>query len=239
MACRVLQESGMRALSVAMALALAATGCVETLAPPASPEPTLSGDVPPPGRGPEGFGRVTLSTDVPARVERLARIDGVRHTGVSATLLCARTPCEVTLPYGDYDLRFTSTAGSERSSGAVLSVHDTTVVLRHVLGQERSGGSAIGPVLLALGAATLVGAVVAAVALQQPPSNPSNGPSGPPPTGSSNPAPYLALGGVGILGAGAFFLAMPPTVHQDGATTQWSPPVASAPAIGGSVGVRF
>lgn len=96
----------------------------------------------------------------------------------------------------------------------------------------------VGPIIMVLGALTLVGAVITAVALQTPPRNPSNGPSGPSPNGN-NPAPYIALGGVGVLGLGMLLTALPPPVRQDGATTQGAPPVASRPPVGGSVTFGF
>jgi hypothetical protein len=118
----------------------------------------------------------------------------------------------------------------------VLKVHEETVFLRHVLGQDRR--SSVGPIVLVLGAATLLGAAIAAVALQSPPANPSNGPSGPSPD-ANNPAPYIGLAGLGVLGLGIVLTAVPPSVHQDGATTFWSPSVGPESSLGGSFGFRF
>jgi len=166
----------MRRVSLALTVALVATGCSANLPPPASPPPTLPDGMRPPERGQAGLGlgRVGISTDLPARVDRLAHVEDARYGRVVTTLLCAETPCEVTLPYGDYELRFTSVADSGRTSTAVLSVHEETLVLRHALGQ-RHGSNAVGPVLVVLGAVTLIGAAIAAAALQAPPPNPSNG----------------------------------------------------------------
>jgi len=228
----------MRTVCVALVVVLVATGCSADLPPPASPPPTLPEGMMLPEGGQAGLGRVGLSSDVPARVERLARLEGVRQSGAVATLLCQETPCEVTLPYGDYDLRFTSVTDSGRTSTAVLGVHEPSVVLRHAIGQRR-GSNVIGPVIMALGAATLIGAAIVAAAVQPPPANPSNGPSGGPPNGSNNPAPYIALGGVGALGLGLLVTALAPSTHQSGATTQWSAASVSGAPLGGSFVLRF
>jgi hypothetical protein len=213
-------------------------GCAESLPPPERPEPTLPGGTTQPESGQPGVGRIAIATDVPARVERLAHAEGVRHVGVIATLLCRQTPCEVTLPYGDYEVRFTSLADPERTSQALLDVHGASAVLRHVLGRHQ-GSSAVGPVIIGLGAVTLIGGTIAAAALQSPPDNPSNGPSGAPPNGSNNPAPYIALAGLGVLGLGILITAFSPSTHQDGATTQWSPPALSGALSGGPFVLRF
>jgi hypothetical protein len=225
----------MRPLSNALsALSVAVTvlGCTNNLPPAATPEPTLPDGLALPESGQPGLGRIAIATDVPARVDRLAHAEDIRHVGVIATLLCQQTPCEVTLPYGDYELRFTSVDDPGRTSRALLAVHGETGALRHVLGRNQ-GSSVIGPVVIGAGALALIGAIIAGVALQSPPDNPSNGPSGGPPNGSNNPAPYIALGGLGVLGVGILLTALSPSTHQDGATTQWSPPVAVVPAPGG------
>jgi hypothetical protein len=124
-----------------------------------------------------------------------------------------------------------------RTSTAVLDVHEPSVVLRHALGQRR-GGNVIGPVVMVLGAVTLIGAAIAAAALQSAPADPSNGPSGAPPNGSNNPAPYIALGGLGTLGLGILITALAPSTHQSGASTQWSSASASGPPLG-TFALRF
>jgi hypothetical protein len=231
----------MRAHALGAIVAVTAMGCAQSIPPPEAPEATLPEGMAQPESGQPGFGRIAIVTDVPARVDRLERAEGARTGGFITSLLCDETPCEVTLPYGDYEIRFTSTADSQRTSQALLDVHEGSIVLRHVLGQKH-GASAIGPAIIVLGLGALVGAAITAVAVQSSPPNPSNGPSGASPD-ANDPAPYIALGGLGVVALGVLLTALPSSVHQDGATTQWSPSAlpstASGHVVGGSLALHF
>ena len=227
----------MRALHRALALAFTA-GCTRTLPPPESPERRPPDALASQEGGTPGVGWVAISTDVPARVERLAPVDGVTSRGVVATVLCEETPCDVPLPYGDYELRFTSLSNAERTSRSLVGVHGESVIVRHVFGQDRASGS-IGPIIMIAGVVTLVAATVVAVALQPSPSNPSNGPSGAPPDGSSNPAPFIALGGFGVFGLGMLLTALSPSAPPNGATTYGAAQLGGQSSAAGSLGVRF
>src|SRR5438045_3226945 len=106
---------------------------VRTVPPPAVPDqslPPVAGPLPEPGGG---MARVVVSTDVPARVERITAMTEQleRHVGTrdvpSISLLCEATPCAVTLPYGDYELVFTGFPDSSRTRSATLHVQTETV----------------------------------------------------------------------------------------------------------------
>jgi hypothetical protein len=219
-------------------LTLATSGCAGSVAPPASPPSESFEDVEPPAPAQSGFGRVAIASDVSARVERLDPIEGPR-SGTLLTLLCEQTPCEVTLPYGDYRLRFTAAHHPDRASTALLTVHDPSLILRHELGRERSA-SRVGPVLIGLGAAALVASAVTFFVSQSAPANPSNGPSGPSPD-ANDPAPYIALGGFAVLAVGAIVTAVASSDHSGGASgaTSVSPRVAAEGPQSQSIGFRF
>jgi hypothetical protein len=205
---------------------------VQTLPPPAAPDrslPRLEAPLPPAGGG---LARVIVSTDVPARVERVLAITEMpmRRYGTtdvpSLGVLCESTPCVVTLPYGDYELNFTSLQDPARVSSTTLRVQGDPVVLKHALGQERhASGQAIGATLMVTGA-LLLGGMLALAAR--------------PHSSSSNDAALRGLGIAGATGIGIGGLVMmaSPTVRQEGSTSQFSPEKA-APVIGMSLGTKF
>jgi len=179
-----------------------------------------------------GMARVVLATDVPSRVERVthrvARID--RETAPVSTLggeglLCAETPCVVTLPYGDHELVFKGTRDHERGSSTMLAVRRPTVVLNHTLGRVHvPRGQTVGWIL-ALSGGLLLGVGLGLAA------NDQNRRGVFEPTASS-----LALAGLGTITLGGIVSLIFPSTKQEGASTQWSPPGSSAAAAGG---IRF
>lgn len=207
---------------VLLATSLTLVGCAVPMAPPPAPAarmPRLSHAPPEPG---EGMARVFFDTDTPAKVEQVTG-QGRRHT--EWALLCERTPCAVTLPYGDHEVRFTGLAAREdRSSAIVVHVRRATEVVNHTLGERRAGvGSALGAGLAVVGGISLGVAIGLA--------------RGRASADTLEVARGAALFGLGSLGVGAFFAIGDPVRYHEGATTQWSPPPARA--AGASVGVRF
>src|SRR5260370_16506950 len=156
---------------------------VRTVPPPTVPDqslPPVAGPLPEPGGG---MARVVVSTDVPARVERITAMTEQleRHIGTrdvpSIVLLCEATPCAVTLPYGDYELVFTGIADPGRTSSATLHVRAETVVMKHTLGQVRhASGQAAGAVLVITGIILL--GVAGGLATSQTLPRPSSSPAG-------------------------------------------------------------
>ena len=87
---------------------------------------------------PRDGARIIIATDVPAKVERVNEHPGGGAYGAPDPddVLCAETPCIVTLPRGDYSLRFRGLTDDERTSTALLEVRNGTQVLNHTLGQN-------------------------------------------------------------------------------------------------------
>jgi hypothetical protein len=201
--------------------------------------PALEEQVPEP---PSGFARVYFTTDEPARVDRVvaAVTSGTgnqRSTQDAPGLLCASTPCAVTLPYGDHDVAFRSNTDDTRTGRAIVRVRRTTEVVNHNLGRvTRTGVTEMGSVFVGLGIlATGVGLGLAGSDIRF--------------DASGRQAVIgLMLGGVGSMALGGLFFAASPITHQEGATTRWSPTPGgtaagrSGPSIVGgaaSVGVAF
>ncbi len=207
-------------------LPVAAAACspVVTLAPPAAPPPSLPAVGAPPVGADSGLARVLVSTDVPASVSRIVHV----YRGPSRELLCERTPCALTMPYGDYELELSASADPDRTSTVIAHVNASTVAVNHILGvRHASPGRAPGAVLLGLGVLTvLVGVAVAGAGAK------AGGSSGERTAGGE-----VALAGLGVIALGGLVLAASPTTEQQGATTEWSPPAAKP--VGGSLGFKF
>lgn len=221
-------------LVLSIMLASTQSACtMQRIAPPGAPTawmPDVGDDLPPSGGG---YARVVIGTDVPARVERVAfRVANLRRADAPASsvggevLLCAETPCAITLPYGDYELVFKGTVDAERVSHAPLSVRRETVVLNHTLGRVHTPvGQHVAWGLAGVGVAILgVAYAVADRNMDR--------------TGRPAEDSTLALAGTGlgtmVLG-GIVGMASRGTT-QDGASTQWSP---RGPTVGATVGLRF
>ena len=210
-----------------MALFVSQTNCSRTLDPPPRPPPTMPALDEVPKEPESGMARVLISTDVPARVDRLTT--GSASRGLRASyvrlddLLCESTPCAVTLPYGDHEIAFTSLKdGTRHSSPIIVRVRKPTEVVNHTFGRSTSNpGQVLG------GLAVLTGVVLVGVALGVQVHQQKTGERS-----TDVPANLAMGGGLSILGGGVL-MAIFPGIHQEGSTTQWSP------TIGGSFGGRF
>jgi len=180
-----------------VALALAATGCVESLPPPAPPAPVVPSAFPAP-EGDDDAARVVFGTDVPARVERV--------TVLGHVLVCAATPCSARLRYGEHRLRFTGLRDRERTSYATVDVRERRENVNHVLGRHHTSlGTTLGTftTIVSFGA-MLVPVVITTGAARN----------------TFSPSPFV-LGGMLGVGLSIPLFASDPSVHQDGATTHW------------------
>jgi hypothetical protein len=209
----------------------AAAACAPTnvVPPPAPPQASYPSEITVPEVSAEsGLARVVISTDVPARVERLEHIIVSYRSGTSRVLLCDPTPCAVTLPYGDHELVFTAKADAERTSSATIHAREQTVVVNHALGQlHHSSGEGTGVALLLTG--LLIVGIAGGVAAAE---NKNGGMS----TDAKQVVGVLALAGLGSLAVGGIVLAASPTTIQEGATRQWNVPAKAASA---SLGLKF
>lgn len=201
-----------------LSFALSSVACVRQLPPP--PPPALHV---PEGAVTEdtasGFSRLTISTDVPARVERIAGVPS--HRGPMRELLCSETPCTVTLPYGDHELEFEGLKDGGRRSSTVVRLATPNEVLEHTLGTQRSSaGQVLGFMLITAGLATII--TVGALAS-------SDRRAGSPDDSALQIGAGIGAGGLVLGGA---LMAASPGTRQDGATSH-------APIVGGSVGVHF
>jgi len=189
------------------------------------------GELPPSGGG---MARVVIGTDVPARVERITHrvVHLQREERPPALvggegLLCAETPCAITLPYGDYELVFHGTRDSERMSHAMLSVRRETVVLNHTLGRVHTpAGQTVALVLAGTGIAILAAAVAVAEANTKRTGRASE----------DSTLPTVAATGLGTIVLGGFVGIASAGTTQEGSSTQWSP---RGPTAGATVGLRF
>lgn len=168
-----------------------------------------------------GMARVIFETDIRARISRVS-------TGKERNeLLCEETPCAVTLPYGDHQVAFVALDEGGRTSTATIHVRRPTEVVNHAVGRHHANpGTILGGVVMMAGAVLLgIGLGMAKADRQQH-------------RQSSQTAKDLAFTGLGGIVGGGLLMAVFPGVHQEGATTQWSPEPAGR-TIGGSIGVRF
>ena len=218
-----------RTARLAMAGATFATvvssqACVETLPAPQAPEKSLP-TLPAAAEPDRGKPRLIIATDVPARVDFDESGSGKTGDG-SLAPLCIRTPCAVTLPPGDYRLKFSGLFDDGRSSSVAFQVQNDTEVLNHRLGQQRGKeGDIIGTVILgAGGAAAVIGGLYFMVdnALQ----DGTEGSKRQTIQDHAATAGTVAL--VGLLGmaVGAVVLIANPRVRQPGSATLWSPETA-------------
>jgi hypothetical protein len=185
--------------------------------PPSAPDASMPdvGDLPTSGGG---MARVVIGTDVPARVERIthrvARVDreerGPSSISGGEGLLCAETPCVVTLPYGDYELVFKGAHDGDRVSRTTLAVRRDTIVLNHTLGRShRPAGQAVGYALAILGG-VLVGAALGLAEVDRERR-----------VGAHDvTVPAIAGSGFGMMVLGGIVAFASPGTTQDGASTQ-------------------
>jgi hypothetical protein len=193
-------------------------GCApQVLLPPPPPEPHMPAlDAEPPESYEGGMARVMIETDVPARVDTEA-----------PAVLCASTPCAVTLPYGDHVLRFAGISDSERSTSVVVRVAHPTEVVNHTLGRHHVPASVgVGAGVAATGLLLIALAIV--LALPRDDGTPSK-------VDPASSAGFATVGALTLL-YGGIIMGASPVTKQDGSTTQWSPP---GRAIGGGYGLRF
>lgn len=219
-------------LSIALASTQSACTMRDVAAPtaPTASMPDVGDELPPSGGG---FARVVIGTDVPARVERITHrvvhLHRDEHTALLAGgegLLCAETPCAITLPYGDYELVFKGTRDTERVSHAMLAVRRETVVLNHTLGRVHTpAGQTVALVLAGTGVAIL--SVVVALAEEN---TKQTGRAS-----QDSTLPTVAATGLGMMVLGGFVGIASAGTRQEGASTQWSP----RPTPGATVGLRF
>jgi hypothetical protein len=205
-------------------------GCtVQTLPAPAAPAPSMPVLAAPLPEARPGTARVIVATDVPARViGRRRKGDGSGGFGGEEVwneqVVCARTPCVVTVPYGEHAFRFEGVDDGGRSSSAKLTVDRDTIVVNHTLGQSRfDWARPVGLGLLTLGIASLL--VV----------------GGNFETGGLSPkvGNALVLGGLGGVVVGGLTLAASGSPSsQEGSTTQWTPSPATA-KVGASLAGTF
>jgi hypothetical protein len=160
-----------------------------------------------------GMARVVLSTDLPARVVRVSALratSGPRHFhGDVGELLCETTPCAVTLPYGDHEVRFTALGDPERTDATLVHVAQSTVVVNHTLGRSHTNaGHGLGGFVLGLGVVTTF--VAAGLGMK---------------ASSSTTAPAAAAAaGFGMIALGGVLMGVAPNTEQPGVSTVWSPP---------------
>jgi hypothetical protein len=145
---------------------------------------------------------------VPARV-------GVYAHAVRAftrELLCAETPCTVSLPHGEYELLFEGLRDRDRHGSALVRVEGTKTMVNHALGQNRThpvrpfgvAGMVAGGILLATAAVLAMNASNRDVQVYP-------------------EAKPMALIGLGSVLIGGIVVGITPATVQEGATTQWSP----------------
>jgi hypothetical protein len=217
-----------RTLGAAILASILSTACSTVqLPPPQAPARSLpeSGDTRLQEQEPEeGFGRVVITTDVPARVDfTTKRVDRKEKTDVGPPHgnLCADTPCWSVLPYGEHELTFKGIHDVDRIGKVTVRVRGPNTVVNHTLGQNRRPvGQTIGLVSVGVGIAMII---VAANAYEDDFGNPTSLGRG------------LAIGGLGAVAVGGAFRFANPTKLQEGSSTVWNPPRIA----GAQYGIRF
>ena len=157
--CSIARHMTPRALIASSLILTFGTAACRTVpvAAPAMPEPAMPEVAAPEVAADSGLARVLIGTDVPASVSMLSTVSGHRGPYTARTLVCAATPCALTLPYADYEMEFAALEDPERTSVAVAHVNASTVVVNHTLGRRHStGGAAGGTALIVLGMISLV-----------------------------------------------------------------------------------
>lgn len=219
---------------VLLGAAAIATGCavqqLPAVNPPARVLPVdLELPAEPPG---PGTGRVILETNgEPATVAEITSVATIRGDDADAIVvvrpLCT-TPCVVDLSFGSHPLVMRSLADETHQSEIELEVGARAKVLRHALGERRSGGFAqtLGASLLTLGLlAATTGAILWVAGAASDSSLSSNGQR------------LTALGASGALLSIPLLIVGRPT-ERAGATTQWTLPGPPAPPSGAALDRR-
>jgi len=207
------------------------SGCgTEHLPPPSPPPRVVPADVDFPAEPPpNGAGRVVIDANgerakvVEITGSATAAAGGYRATIIGLRPLCT-TPCVVDLPYGSHPLVLRSTTDETRMSELELDVGPRAKIVRHQLGERKSGGAAniVGSSVLALGAITaLTGALLWGVGeLASRPEQPS---------GLVGPGQIVTgIGAAGILLSIPLLIIGRPS-ERPGATTEWTLPGGTAP----------
>lgn len=220
-----------------LAFVVATTGCGTVQLKPPPPPPAQMPELPAAAAGESSSiraetadaSRVFVTTDVPAHVLLASGGTVVTRNGESVyiptgTVLCATTPCAITVPFGDYELAFVGADDRDRES--VISVHaeHATEVVNHRLGRHQASvAKPIGLVAMA------VGAVALGITLGL-----TEGKA----TESSTALRTLGLGSIASIAFGGALFFASPTYHQEGATTQWTPAIAGR-TVSTGLGLRF
>jgi hypothetical protein len=169
---------------------------------------------------------VIIATDVKARVTLDKENNGPTGDGAIAPL-CAKTPCAVTLPSGDYRLKFSGLIDEGRSSSVELKVRSDTEVLNHRLGQERENDAVqtIGAGIVVLGGLVAAygwyGYVVGNLLTESTSGSERS-------AREERASTYGTVALLGLLGAaiGTVLIVSNPSIRQAGSTTQRSPETA-------------
>lgn len=221
-----------RAVGLLVLVATAGCGTVQ-IKPPPAPPPQLPTGVElgknDPRPEPTDASRVYVTTDVPAHVLLASGGTVVTRNGESiyvptGTVLCESTPCVLTVPFGDYELAFIGSDDRDRESVIAVHAEHTTEVVNHRLGRHKASvAKPIGLVAMAAGVVAL--GITLGITEGKP-------------TESSTALRTIGLGSVASIAFGGALFFASPTYHQEGSTTQWTPPVAGRTYSTG-VGVRF
>jgi hypothetical protein len=219
-----MQTSAVSWFAGSLLAVLSIGGCVSTLPAPAAPPRELPDVDRATPSATAGRTRVIIATDVPARVEQ-----------AGGPTLCPRTPCAVSLPEGDYELRFRGVYDEGRASVSSVGVRGRALAVNHTLGQDRASvGQIAGPVLMT------VGGVLLLLALIKQGATADDSDRGIPQSETrekEDTAGVMALIGLGCLVGGGIVMGTTPDVRQPGSTTTWTPALPTA--RGASAGVTF
>jgi len=212
----------------AMVAVILTASCGRTLPPPAAPEhvaPTNFISVPPLS----GMGQVVLdSPDGPANVvEVLSRSTASAYAPNGATAFASAettravctTPCEVNLPYGSHELRFTLLTDVFRESTANIVAGERPTVARHAVGRREETSTAYFFAMTGLGVgglAVLYGAPFSLV----PSLYPTDG-NGNPTSSPSSLALAGLIGGAALAVVSIVVMLISQPESQNGSTSQW------------------
>lgn len=231
-----MRQSSKVAVGSIVTLAFLAGCGPQRLPPPQAPAREVPANVDVPDDPPApGTGRVLLDADgEKAKVLEVTGSATAAAGGYTATIvgvkpLCT-TPCVVDLPYGSHPLVFHSTTDEARASEVDLDVGPKPKVVRHAMGERRSGGAmqSIGSSLLVLGVlAAGTGAILWAVGS----ANPQGGSLG------STGQLVTGIGAAGIAISIPLLILGRPT-ERPGATTEWTVPRAEPAAPSGPAALQ-
>lgn len=178
---------------------------------------------------PTDASRVYVVTDVPAHVLLASGGTVVTRNGESVyvptgTVLCATTPCTVTVPFGDYELAFIGADDRDRESVIAVHAEHASEVVNHRLGRHQASvGKPIGLVAMTVGAVALL----TTISLTKGNWN-----------DASTAVRTVGLGSVASIAFGGALFFASPTYHQEGSTTQWTPAIAGR-TVSTGLGLRF